>query len=281
MKNKFTIDCPMPPIWMMHPSISQYSIGWRMGGGEGYKYDLHDWLETLTTPEKRVYKECFPKPIFWRDFEDENNTNELDNYGYDLISFWQKEGKPKYSIGTLINSNDLEYLFFWKPNPSTIDYSCFGQWYPSKFEVDIDEYSCTEQYMMAEKARLFEDDEIEKQIMSASDPHEMKALGKKITNFNQEIWDKVKYSIVLNGNYYKFTQHKEMRDLLLATGDKVLVEASSLDSIWGIGLEDSDPKAQNPMMWKGKNLLGFALMEVRDELKVLYKNYEKVDWKNL
>lgn len=285
MKNQFTIDNPMPPIWIMYPYITQYSIGWRMGAGEGYKYALYDWLKTLTAQEQKLYDEMFPRPIFWRKLSSEEFGEEVyENYSYELIPFWQKNGKPKYSISQLLtaqHTQDLAYIFFWKPNPNTIDPSCLGQWQPAPFMVDIDDYTCAEQYMMAEKARLFEDDAIEKLIMQTADPKEMKALGKKVKNFDQTVWDKVKYSIVLNANYYKFTQNKEMRNFLLSTGNKILVEASPLDPIWGIGLGAEDPKAHNPTTWKGKNLLGFALMEVRDELRKLYKNYDKIDWKDL
>ena len=126
--------------------------------------------------------------------------------------------------------------------------------------------------MMAEKARLFGDKEVEKEIMNTSDPKLMKALGRKVRNFDPQVWDKVKYSIVLNGNYYKFTQNKEMMDFLLSTGDKILVEASPMDTIWGIGLSKDNEKSQNIAAWRGKNLLGFALMEVRDEIRKLYQN---------
>ena len=102
----------------------------------------------------------------------------------------------------------------------------------------------------------------------------MKALGRKVRNFDPQVWDKVKYSIVLNGNYYKFTQNKEMMDFLLSTGDKILVEASPLDTIWGIGLDKDNEKAHNIASWRGKNLLGFALMEVRDEIRKLYQNVQ-------
>ena len=100
----------------------------------------------------------------------------------------------------------------------------------------------------------------------------MKALGRKVRNFDPQVWDKLKYSIVLNGNYYKFTQNKEMMDFLLSTGDKILVEASPVDTIWGIGLGKENEKAKNVAMWRGKNLLGFALMEVRDEIRKVYQN---------
>ena len=180
MKNKFTIDKPMPPIWMMYPNISQFSIGWRMGYGEGYKWDLGNWLKTLTKEELKKYNEMFPKPSFWHeDFEEKYHES---------IPFWQRNGMMKYSIDYLNNNIDTnQYLFFWKPNSNLVDKSCLGQWQPSNFEVDIDKYVCAEQYMMAEKARLFEDKEIEKQIMQTFDPKEMKALGKKVKNFDQNI----------------------------------------------------------------------------------------------
>lgn len=273
MNSIFTINNPMPPIWMMYPHISQFSIGWRMGYGEGYKWDLADWLKTLTKEERKLYDEMFPEPSFW-------HKNMKDNY-YESIPFWQKKGKMKYSIEELTNSSEQEYCFFWKPKPDTIDQSCLGQWQPSNFKVDTNNYTCTEQYMMAEKAAIFGDKEIEEQIFKTTDPKEMKALGRKVKNFDPTIWDKVKYSVVLNGNYYKFSQNKEMREFLLSTGNKILVEASPFDTIWGIGMKENNPNASNPSLWRGKNLLGFALMELRDELRKLYKNYDKINWEQL
>lgn len=270
----------MPPVWMMYPSISEYAIGWRMGYGEGYKWDLADWKKTLNEEDQLKYQEMFPHPIFWRGYDNENyNFENLADYEYKDIQLWNKNGKMKYTFGTI--SSDAEYLFFWKPNPNIVDQSCLGQWQSSYFEVDTDEYTCAEQYMMAEKAKLFEDDGIEAQIMQTAEPKDMKALGKKVRNFDQAIWDKAKYSIVLNGNYYKFAQNKEMRDFLLSTGDQILVEASPLDTIWGIGMTEDDPNANEPAKWRGKNLLGFALMEVRDELRRIYKNYDKINWERL
>jgi ribA/ribD-fused uncharacterized protein len=177
----------------------------------------------------------------------------------------------KYSREKLIeqynSGKQLEYLFFWKPNIGTVDKSCLGQWQPSVFKVDADLYCCAEQYMMAEKARLFRDEEIRERILKSTDPKEMKALGQKVKNFKQDLWDKAKYPIVLKGNYSKFTQNDDMREFLLSTGNKILVEASPLDKIWGIGLGEDKEQSQNPNAWRGQNLLGFALMEVRDELK--------------
>lgn len=283
MEDNFTIESPMPPIWIMYPNISQYSIGWRMGYGEGYKFDLGDWKNTLSENDKKTYDEMFPRPVFWRNpFDNDSEESDFDKYSYELISFWEKEGKSKYSISNLENEIEtLDYLCFWKPNNQIIDESSLSQWQYSEFEVDIHDYTSAEQYMMAEKARLFEDEEIEKQIMNSTDPREIKSLGQKVKNFKQDVWDRVKYSIVLTGNYYKFSQNKEIREFLLSTDNKILVEASPLDKIWGVGLSSENSKINNPISWNGKNLLGFALMELRDELKRIYKYYDKINWSKI
>lgn len=276
----FTLEHPMPPIWMRFPNISQYSIGWRMGYGEDYKWQWSDWLDTLSPTEQSQYQILFPHPIFWREYYNADfDYADILDYECEHVQLWRKKGEMKYSLATIRQPQETSsFLFFWRPEAGVINSSCLGQWQPSYFEVDMDTYSCTEQYMMAEKARLFEDEETEALIMATTDPKKMKALGKKVKNFNQTTWDKAKYAIVLNGNYYKFAQNKAMRDFLLATGDQILVEASPLDTIWGIGLAEEDPQARDISSWKGQNLLGFALMEVRDELRKLYQNYDRIPW---
>ncbi len=284
----FSIENPMPPLWLMYPNISQYSIGWRMGYGEGYKFDLFDWLKKLSSDEKQRYIEMFPAPKLWRNYWDESEDSDSDEteeescFNYEYIQFWNKNGEMKYDRDKITleynSGKKQEFIFFWKPDDSKVDKSCFSQWQKSPFEVDVCDYSYAEQYMMAEKAQLFEDDDIEEEIMAVTTPKKMKDLGQKVRNFNQQVWDKCKYSIVLAGNYYKFTQDKEMMNFLLSTGNKVLVEASPLDKIWGIGLSEEHPDVQNPNLWKGQNLLGFALMEVRDEIKRVYANYDKINW---
>jgi ribA/ribD-fused uncharacterized protein len=132
--------------------------------------------------------------------------------------------------------------------------------------------------MMAEKAALFGDEEILAQILATEDPKAMKALGRKVRSFDSTVWDKAKYSIVLNGNYAKFTQDDALREYLLSTADKILVEASPLDTVWGIGLGANNPKSVDPAQWRGRNLLGFALMEVRDEIARVYANHNRIDW---
>ena len=125
---------------------------------------------------------------------------------------------------------------------------------------------------MAMKAEVFGDEEVKREILSCSDPKQIKALGRKVRNFDDTVWNKVKYSIVLNGNYLKFSQNEALREFLLATGDDVLVEASPYDAVWGIRMSANSPDAQNPLKWRGHNLLGFALMEARDEIRRVWAN---------
>ena len=127
---------------------------------------------------------------------------------------------------------------------------------------------------MAGKAELFGDQE----ILACSAPQQIKTLGRKVRGFDQKVWDRFKYAIVLNGNWCKFSQNRDLREFLLSTGDGVLVEASPYDSIWGIRLSASSPEAQDPMKWRGQNLLGFALMAVRDELRRVTGNAMLCDW---
>jgi len=251
------------------------SIGWRMGYGEDYQLTFNDWYTALSNDEQTAYQNMFPTPATWRGYYNNDDTPARDEYFHKGIPFWEKHGKCRYSREWLVSLQEkgeaLNYVFFWKPGKAQKD--CLGQWQPSIFKECHMEYNCAEQYMMAKKAQIFEDKEMGKEIMETTNPKLMKALGKKVKNFDNCTWDKVKYSIVLNGNYHKFAQNKEMRGFLLSTGAKILVEASPLDRIWGIGLYESNEAATDPRNWRGQNLLGFALMEVRDELRRVYRNY--------
>ena len=173
------------------------------------------------------------------------------------------------NIKTLLSSGGQHtFLHFWghRPTPWQTTKACLSQWYECVFIVDGDIYSSAKQFMMAEKARLMGDRETRALIMNTDDPREIKKLGRKVRNFDSRLWDSHKFDIVVNGNYHKFSQNPEMRDFLISTAGKVLVEASPYDDIWGIGLEASHPDASDPSKWKGTNLLGFALMAVRDML---------------
>jgi ribA/ribD-fused uncharacterized protein len=164
----------------------------------------------------------------------------------------------------------VKYLFFWGHQPSKdgiVTKSCLSQWWAADFVVAGTTYRSTEHWMMAEKARLFNDTAILEQIVVAKSPAEAKKLGREIAGFVPEKWEESKYEIVKTGNLHKFGQHRDLAKFLLSTGDRVLVEASPVDTIWGIGLAADAPDAANPARWQGPNLLGFALMEVRDQLR--------------
>lgn len=162
----------------------------------------------------------------------------------------------------------IKFLFFWGHTvKDEITKSCFSQWFPVRFEEDNIMYKTAEHYMMAGKARLFNDPETLEKILQSATPNQAKTLGRKVKNFDPKLWDEHKYQIVKNGNLLKFSQNQKFKEFLLSTGDKVLVETSPYDKIWGIGMLETDQRAENPLLWNGQNLLGFALMEVRDELR--------------
>jgi len=162
------------------------------------------------------------------------------------------------SVDDVSKENDFE--FFWG--------GVFSQWAKYNFTDEYGvTYNCAEQYMMAQKAEIFNDTEMYNKIMASSDPREQKAFGRKIKGFNDEEWDKYKIKIVHDGTYLKFSQHPELKKYLLSTGNKIIVEASPYDRVWGIGLSETDPKRFDPKLWRGQNLLGFIITQVREQLK--------------
>jgi len=172
----------------------------------------------------------------------------------------------KYTKASIEKSEAGHFVFFWGTSKGhNLDTGCFSQWQSVKFSDGIREYQNAEQYMMAQKAILFNDDESLDKILKENNPKSVKQLGRKIKNFNEAIWNENKFRIVLQGNYFKFS-NPEFRKVLQNTGDKVIVEASPSDKIWGIGMAKTDSRAVSPNQWNGENLLGFALMEVRDIL---------------
>jgi len=150
-------------------------------------------------------------------------------------------------------------FFFTEANP-------FSQWYRCTFTVGENTFNCAEQYMMHGKALLFADRETAAKILAADHPRQHKALGRKVKPFDDATWKRERAAIVRAGNHAKFTQNAELLDQLLATKGTTLVEASPYDKIWGIGLAATDPRAQDPAQWKGQNLLGKILTELRDQL---------------
>jgi ribA/ribD-fused uncharacterized protein len=164
----------------------------------------------------------------------------------------------------------VRFVFFWKEERAAgagVGRECLNQFWPAPFVVDDQRYPDAEHWMMAEKARLFGDGNALRRVLAAKTPQAAKAAGRTVTGFSEGSWSEARYGIVVAGNLAKFSQNGDVREYLLSTRDHVLVEASPLDRVWGIGLAEDDSGAGRPSQWRGLNLLGFALMEVRDRLR--------------
>ncbi len=162
-----------------------------------------------------------------------------------------------------------KFVHFWGHTPrggAAVGEWVLSQWWPQAFVVEGQTYPTAEHWMMAGKARLFGDHEVLAEILAADDPGKIKALGRKVRGFDGPTWDAHRVQIVTEGNVHKFGQHEELRAYLSSTVGRVLVEASPRDRIWGIGLGRDHADADRPAGWRGLNLLGFALMDVRDRL---------------
>lgn len=154
-----------------------------------------------------------------------------------------------------MNSN---YTFFWS--------GPFSQWYESKFIKNGIKFNTAEQYMMYNKATLFDDFDIAEKILKTNNPKIQKGLGRQVSNFNLDVWNQNAKRVVYEGNYCKFTQNPDLLQKLLSTEGTILVEASPFDSIWGIGLSEDVARITPPEQWKGTNWLGEVLTQLRDDL---------------
>jgi ribA/ribD-fused uncharacterized protein len=153
-----------------------------------------------------------------------------------------------------------KYVFFWG--------SEFSNWYPAFFNYKGKRFSNSEQAFMWDKAVFFGDFEIGNEILNnGKNPRDAKQLGRQIKNFDVEEWTEVAYSVMVKVNLCKYEQNPLLLKILLSTGDKTIVEASPQDTIWGIGLHWENDDCLDKTKWKGLNLLGKALMEVRERLK--------------
>ena len=143
---------------------------------------------------------------------------------------------------------------------------CMSNFYPANFNINGINFSCTEQHMMYSKAKLFGDEDIANKIMLTNVPGKIKGLGRKVSNFDEKIWQQHRENILFEGNLAKYTQNKEIKDQLLSTNPKTLVEASPSDKIYGVGLGIDDSRINDPKNWNGLNLLGQILMRVREHI---------------
>jgi len=155
-----------------------------------------------------------------------------------------------------MNPNYSNYEFFWN--------GPFSQW--AKFPMVDDHgirFNCCEQYMMYKKAMVFKDEETAAKVLTTLNPRDQKKLGRQVKNFDDKVWDAVKYEIVFTANMLKFTQNEDAKEALMATEDRILVEASPYDAVWGIGLDEANAQQVDPDKWPGQNLLGKAITSVK------------------
>lgn len=180
-------------------------------------------------------------------------------------------GNREQLISYLAQGNRVSYLHFWghTQKATVVDKSCLSQWFAAPFILDNITYLTAEHYMMAQKARLFNDNEKLAAIIKSDSPLVAKQLGRQVKNFDEKCWSEHCFEYVVQGNAAKFSQNPALRAFLLSTAEHVLVEASPTDRIWGIGMGASDPDANQPERWRGQNLLGFALMQVRAQLQAV------------
>ena len=158
-----------------------------------------------------------------------------------------------------------KYTFFWGTDGK---YGHLSNWYKCKFkcELDIIEFNCSEQYMMYHKALLFKDNEIANLILKSDSPREQKKLGRKVKNFDTNIWEENAKKIVYDGCLLKYLSNPELMKKLFDTQGTILVEASPYDKVWGIGLLETDKRAKSKNKWLGKNWLGEVLTKLRNDL---------------
>lgn len=173
-------------------------------------------------------------------------------------------------LAELASGVTYDYVYFWghrPPKDGSVNKSCLSQWYAAGFTHDDHHYPTAEHWMMYHKAMINGDEAAAAEVLATTSPGTAKAIGRRIRNYDNEAWAKVKYGIVVEGNVRKFEATPSLREFLLGTGNAVLVEASPFDAQWGIGLREAEARSlNNPGEWRGTNLLGYALMEARDEI---------------
>ena len=266
---------PLPPQWLAFPSIECGSIGWRMGSGETYGELLYQWMEGLTEEELDLYHQMFPPPISWTGTWNpdwEQASEEVDAITFAHNNFytyiWRPNKDTKYTPSMFPREGNFQVRVF---GPD----SSFSPWFRSEFVYGGEDFWCAIQALVSDKASFMNDS---KDLSAAKTPEEVIQIEQSISAVDENMWKTWEYTAMLNVTWNKFFQNRELRQELLDTGDSLLVVALPGDSHWGIGMDPENPSAKNPWEWKGENLMGFALMEVRDELLRVCRYQNVCDW---
>lgn len=169
---------------------------------------------------------------------------------------------------------NIKITVFYSEKIATL--GCFSNFYHSDFDFTVKhgifkgkkyKVEFAEKAIMLSKASLMGDKKTFYAILNASTPYKAKSLGRKVSPFNQDVWDENVCDIAFNVCFSKFSQNSQIRDILLNTGSNIIAEASHTDTVWGIGMHIKDPNNKNKEKWRGYNILGWALMQVRELLR--------------
>ena len=147
------------------------------------------------------------------------------------------------------------------------EYGFLSNWYMSDFIEDGRLYTSMEQYLMYGKAAVFKDEEMQQAILTTHDVAEIKQYGRQVKGYNETVWNGFRQLVLYRGLWLKFSQNEELRQKLIDTGNDMLVECARNDKIFACGISMKDPMRFDMSKWSGKNLLGFALMDLREQLK--------------
>lgn len=158
----------------------------------------------------------------------------------------------------------MKIICFHKPEEEN---GYLSNWFLSTFVIDNISFSSLEQYMMYQKAVIFNDKAIASQLLATNDVAVIKALGRAVSNYDDNVWNDIREKVVFDGLMAKFSQNNNLKKQLLDTGDSILAECAVRDLVWGIGLSMNDPKRFDKTKWRGRNALGNALMKARDGLR--------------
>lgn len=181
--------------------------------------------------------------------------------------------KPEEYIldsNAMLKANIPAFFYFNSPECSSEQEAMLSIWWPCKVRIEGTVYNSVGQYMQAEKARVFGDLSTRNRILTTTDKYEILELGNSVCGYDERKWRSIGYVVAVCGNYHKFIDNEKCKNALLSTKDLILVKDSDYDSYWGAGCSRNNPQIENPENWKGKNLLGFALMQVREILNNMH-----------
>ena len=195
-----------------------------------------------------------------------SNEHSIENSTVDMMT----ASAPNMDDYTVDDGVTSTMIGFWGIKRKPEWTRTFSNFYPCEITLDGNLYSCSEQVYMHEKAVFFHDDDTATKLLEPGlSPGKYKRLGRLVQGYDDDKWAQVRYDAMLTAVGAKYRQNPTLRSILIATGDRTLVECSPFDTVWGIGLGthdesgNSDDRWTHPEQWRGENLLGRALMETR------------------